>query len=401
MPLKKTILNIHRWLGLTSGLVVFILGITGCIYAFVDELKPVVYRQRMFVEAPEGARRLPMNVIREKAQAAIGQAYKLQLAEVPMAANRSVSFRTLKVNPEGLVYATYMEYFYRIYVDPYTGAVLKIENTKWEFFNTVVNLHINLLLGPKIGATIVNWSVLIFVVMLISGIVLWWPGNKAAAKQRFSFKWKITTKWKRKNYDLHNILGFYSMIILLIIAITGLAFSYQWVSNGIQWIANGGKPTVLPAPVLSDTTRPGVYSLEKILADAAVKAPEGTTFFVGIPKDDKAAVSVFARNDGKPLYKAVRMQYDQRSATMLTRRAFADMGNGERINAMNYDMHVGAVLGIPGKILAFLASLIAASLPVTGFYIWWGRRNKKQAMPKVAKSSQLKRTWQEKPVTLK
>ncbi|QJB37153.1 PepSY domain-containing protein [Chitinophaga oryzae] len=401
MPFKKTILKIHRWLGLASGLVVFILGITGCIYAFIDELKPVVYKQRMYVEAPVGARRLPLDVVREKAQAAVGEKYKLQLAEVPAGANRSVSFRTLKVNPDGLSYATYMEYFYRIYVDPYTGKVLKIENTKWEFFNLVVNLHINLLLGPKIGGTIVNWSVIIFLVMLISGIVLWWPANKAAAKQRFRFKWKESTKWKRKNYDLHNILGFYSMAVLLIISITGLVISYPWVSNSIQWIANGGKPTVLPAPVFSDTTNVNAYSLEKILSDAVIKAPQGTMFFVSIPKDGKAAVSVFARRDGKPLYKATRMQYDQHSATMLSRRTFSDMGNGERINAMNYDIHVGAVLGIPGKILAFLASLIAASLPVTGFYIWWGRRNKKQAAPQVNKNSQPKKVRQQKPVTLK
>jgi uncharacterized iron-regulated membrane protein len=46
---------------------------------------------------------------------------------------------------------------------------------------------------------------------------------------------------------------------------------------------------------------------------------------------------------------------------------------------MNYDIHVGAVLGLPGKIIAFCASLIAASLPITGFYIWWGRRKKKKA----------------------
>lgn len=401
MPFKKTILKIHRWLGLTSGLVVFILGVTGCIYAFIDELKPVVYKQRMFVEVPAGAQRLPMNVIMEKAQAAVGDAYKLQLAEVPTGADRSVSFRTLKVNPDGFSYATYMEYFYRIYVDPYTGKVLKVENTKWEFFNTVVNLHINLLLGPKIGGTIVNWSVIIFVVMLISGIVLWWPSNKAAAKQRFRFKWKESTKWKRKNYDLHNILGFYSLLVLLIIAVTGLVISYPWVSNSIQWIANGGKATVLPAPVYSDTTNVNACSLEKILADAVVKAPQGTMFFVSIPKNNQAAVSVFARRDGKPLYKATRLQYDQHTGAMLTRRTFADMGNGERINAMNYDIHVGAVLGIPGKILAFLASLIAASLPVTGFYIWWGRRNKKQPAPQVNKSSQPKKVRHEKPVTLK
>ena len=106
-----------------SGLVVFILGITGCIYAFIDEIKSLVYRQRTFVEVPEGGRRLPMNVIRGKAQTAIGQGY---------------------LNSDGLLYASCMEYFYRIYVDPY-----KIENFKLEFFNTVVNLHINLLSGGE------------------------------------------------------------------------------------------------------------------------------------------------------------------------------------------------------------------------------------------------------------
>jgi uncharacterized iron-regulated membrane protein len=48
---------------------------------------------------------------------------------------------------------------------------------------------------------------------------------------------------------------------------------------------------------------------------------------------------------------------------------------------MNYDIHVGAILGFPGKVLAFLASLIAASLPVTGFMIWWGRRKKPHPNP--------------------
>ncbi|MBV7530024.1 PepSY domain-containing protein [Chitinophaga sp. sic0106] len=383
MPLKKTILKIHSWLGLLSGLVVFILGITGCIYAFIDELKPVFYHDRMYVEVPADAQRLPMSVIREKAQQAMGEEYKLQLAEIPLGANRSVSFRTLKVNPEGLSYATYMEYFYRIYVNPYNGKILKIENSKWEFFNTIVNLHISLLLGPNIGTTIVNWSVIIFVVLLISGIVLWWPNNKAAAKQRLRFKWKDTTRWKRKNYDLHNILGFYAMLVLLIIAITGLVISYQWVSNGVQWIANGGKTIAAPPPVMSDTTIADAYSLDKILHDAVKQAPTGTTFFIGIPKDTKLPVHVFARNDNKPLYKATRMQYDQHAAAMLTKTTFATMNNGERINAMNYDIHVGAVLGIPGKILAFLASLIAASLPVTGIYIWWGRRNKKQTSSKI------------------
>ena len=39
---------------------------------------------------------------------------------------------------------------------------------------------------------------------------------------------------------------------------------------------------------------------------------------------------------------------------------------------MNYDIHVGNILGFPGKVLAFFASLIAASLPITDFKLWWG-----------------------------
>jgi len=45
---------------------------------------------------------------------------------------------------------------------------------------------------------------------------------------------------------------------------------------------------------------------------------------------------------------------------------------------MNYDIHVGAIAGMPGKIIAFLASLLSASLPVTGFIIWWDREKRKR-----------------------
>jgi uncharacterized iron-regulated membrane protein len=55
-----------------------------------------------------------------------------------------------------------------------------------------------------------------------------------------------------------------------------------------------------------------------------------------------------------------------------------EKNRGEHLVESNYDIHVGAILGLPGKILAFLASLICASLPVTGFMIWWGRRHNKR-----------------------
>ena len=60
---------------------------------------------------------------------------------------------------------------------------------------------------------------------------------------------------------------------------------------------------------------------------------------------------------------------------------YKDATIADKIVRMNYDIHTGQVLGLPGKILAFFASLIAASLPITGFYIWWGRKKKKKRVP--------------------
>jgi uncharacterized iron-regulated membrane protein len=50
-----------------------------------------------------------------------------------------------------------------------------------------------------------------------------------------------------------------------------------------------------------------------------------------------------------------------------------------KMNEMNYDIHVGQILGLPGKIIAFLVSLICASLPITGFIVWLGKRKKSKS----------------------
>src|SRR5690606_11844945 len=91
-----------------------------------------------------------------------------------------VQFRAFNQGKEGLDvfwYGDQVKYFYRVYINPYTGEVLKAENTKWEFFNIVLWLHMSLLLG-ELGHELVAYGVLLFVVLLITGLVLWWPKNK-------------------------------------------------------------------------------------------------------------------------------------------------------------------------------------------------------------------------------
>ena len=77
------------------------------------------------------------------------------------------------------------------------------------------------MLNTEWGTYVCGIPTLIFLFMLISGIILWWPKNKKARKQRLSFDWKKVKSWKRKNYDVHNVLGFYASLFLLLIAFSG------------------------------------------------------------------------------------------------------------------------------------------------------------------------------------
>src|SRR5690606_14052036 len=132
-----------------------------------------------------------------------------------------------------------------VYVNPFSGEVLSVQDEKNGFFNIVKFIHWSFLLNSDWGKYVVGIPVLIFLFMLISGIVLWWPRNKAARKQRFWFQWKNIRNWKRQNYDLLCILGFYASFIALIVAITGLFYSFVFIQAFMYFVFSGGN-TVYP-----------------------------------------------------------------------------------------------------------------------------------------------------------
>lgn len=237
------------------------------------------------------------------------------------------------------------------------------------------------------GTYIVGIPTLIFIFMLITGIILWWPKNKNARKQRFWFNWKNIKSWKRKNYDLHNVLGFYSSFIVLIIAITGLFYSFSFVQSFLYYSFSGGKTeypdfshitTQAPGSLRSDTT------IDIIARQVKALYPETDRFSLGLEEpttgeDGKTpAFDVYVAEKEGVYYINHTAFFDANSGTLLYNRHHSDKNFGEKFVAANYDIHVGAILGIWGKILAFITSLAAASLPVTGFLVWRGRKKKKK-----------------------
>ncbi|WP_165503555.1 PepSY-associated TM helix domain-containing protein [Pedobacter hiemivivus] len=372
MKVKKIIGQIHLWLGLASGLVVFILGITGAIYAFSDEIKELIYKDRLQVSVPDGAVRLPLSQLKLIAEEAIGKDRKISRAELSQSPGRTYMFRAMKLNRKAFGYWNYYQYYDKVYLNPYTGQVVFKEDAKREFFTVVLALHMNLLLGNNVGHFVVRWSVVCFVILLISGIVLWWPKNWKPKQLKKSFKVKWNAKFKRLNYDLHNVLGFYSFLALMVIALTGLMWSFELTTEN-------------KAKVLSDTTQVSEIMPNDLILGQALKASPRTAYFLyNFPSANSGTVNVSAYQSEMRLYDRVQYKFDRYSGKLLQKGdAFGQLSLGAKVIAMNYDLHTGSVLGLGGKLLTFLAGLIAAGLPVTGFLIWWRRGKQLKGVNKI------------------
>jgi uncharacterized iron-regulated membrane protein len=365
---KKIIRKIHLILGLSSGLIVLFLGLTGCILAFEVEIRNATEKFR-FVPVQDKPY-LPPSVL------------------TPLAEKELTSHKGLGIEYPGQGKAAQVSYYdethYEIvFLNPYTGQVLKHKNMTKDFFRIIIDGHFYLWLPHHIGQPIVASATLVFLVMLITGLILWWPRNKSARKQRFTVKW--SAKWRRKNYDLHNVLGFYMTWVAIFIAITGLVFGFQWFAKTVYWVSSGG--SAMPAHVhpVSDTTKTATVNITDLVwQHHRQTARPNESVGVYFPYDKASPVEVGVNHRPGTYYNSDFYHYDQYTgkelpATGTYAGAFKDARLADKIARMNYDIHVGAVLGLPGKLLAFFASLIAASLPVTGFMIWWGRRKKKRA----------------------
>lgn len=378
MTFKKVVSKLHLWLGLSSGLVVFIIAITGCIYAFKTEIEDATQSYR-FIENQNKPFLLPSQIetIAERA--------------LPGKHAHSVTYEKNGRAAEVSFYNKDPEYYSRLYLNPYDGKILKIKNMEDDFFRFILMGHFYLWLPENIGQPVVATATLIFVALLISGIILWWPKNKNGKKQRFSVKWN--SKWRRRNYDLHNVLGFYISSIALLLALTGLVWGFQWFAKSLYWTASGGKEMIQYYQVHSDTLYKANTQLspaDQVWHKMKHEYPDAASIEVHYPEDAAEAIAANANPEEGTYWKSDYRYYDQHTLKEIpVTHLYGKLENAsgaDKLLRMNYDIHVGAIIGLPGKIIVFLASLVVASLPVTGMYIWWGRKKKSDKKNKTPKS---------------
>lgn len=370
---RKTILKIHKILGLTTGLVVFIVSITGCLWVFKDEIESFYDEYKYVIPQEKGF--LPASKIKELAEEVIpGKHIHGVIYGKP---NEAIEVVFYEAEPE--------VFYHSVFLNPYTGDFINRTDNLAGFFGFVLKGHVRLWLPEAIGSRIVSYSVLLFLIIIISGLFLWWPRNLKNWKQRVKFDWNSQTRWKRKNFDLHTVVGFYISTFGLILAFTGCVMAFNWFYF-IAYIATGGDkapqfiiPESLSANVVEKTQAPPydqlIPELYKVYQDAK-------SFELHYPENDSTSVLVEVVNSKGLYYNMDYLFFDQYSLKELeTPSIYGKYKNADfadKVIRMNYDIHVGAIGGIVGKIIAFLSSLICATLPVSGVLLWYGRKYKKQ-----------------------
>ena len=401
---RKFSTDIHLWLGIASGLVLFVVCLTGTILTFEKEIIEWADSERYHVEAAAGAKVIPIDDLVAKTEA--GLKGKVTGIDIPASANAVYRFTVQEKGPkEGKPEAggkakeskgkeskggkggggggkTYL-------VNPYNGDITgTTKSATAEFFSTTMGLHRWLLLQDSGGKIVVGAATIIFVFLVLSGLVLWWPIKLRNWKQGFQIK--FSGNWKRINHDLHNTLGFYSFIVLLIMALTGLCWSFEWYKKGASDVLGDEVfKQRREKPMPSDPLNAGNADkpmLATLISSADASFPYEGNYRLRFPADSAGSYVINKSRSGFfVLTAADKIQFEQYTGAVLKTEKFSDKPFNQQVASSVRSLHLGDIYGTFSKIIYFLACLFATTLPVTGTIIWINKlrkKNKKQAAGK-------------------
>ncbi len=386
---RKLFNDLHLWMGIGAGLVLFVVCLTGTIYTFRTEIEEWLEPDKYFVDIPEGAERMSSESLLARVQAEVADG-KVSSLTIPADPRRSY---TVNVATPGQRRGT------NYLVDPYTGELLGgTDGVATEFFGAVFRLHRWLLMENRsVGGFIVGVATIIFVFLVLTGLVIWFPPRLKSWRQGLKVKWG--GNWKRVNHDLHNALGFYASLLLLVMALTGLFWSFEWYRNG--WYAmwgventrraggpqggggqrhgpGGDGPGKARAKATANKPDVKAMTLEQLLAIADNELPYRGNYRVSVPAPGADAVAIRKYKTGFFAHPAAdELSLDPVSGKVIDKEVFAEKPLNERIGRSVKALHVGDVFGTFSKILYFIACLIGTSLPVTGTLIWFNKWRKK------------------------
>lgn len=393
--MKKIFRKIHLWLSVPFGLIITLVCFSGAMLVFENEANEWFRRDLYYVETVKGSP-LPMDKLLEKVATTLPDSVAVTGVSISSDPGRAYQVSLSKPRRASL------------YVDQYTGEV-KGKSERSGFFMFMFRMHRWLLdsmnpgnEGIFWGKMIVGVSTLLLVFVLISGIVIWWPRTRKALKN--SLKITATKGWRRFWYDLHVAGGMYALIFLLAMALTGLTWSFPWYRTAFykvfgvevqQRVAQGheqksdaqkrdtklaahrekkregnevrkGERSGRPENNHSDmysVTSPFVY-WQEIYDKLRRQNPEYKQISIS---SGTASVS-FNRFGNQRA--SDRYSFNTDNGEFTETSLYQHQDKSGKIRGWIYSVHVGNWGGMFTRILTFIAALLGAALPLTGYYLW-------------------------------
>lgn len=365
--MRKFINDVHLWLGLGSGIILFLVCLSGTMLTFEKEIKSL-FAEELKVEA--GASPMQVEALAEDLEAE-GQVTSVT---IPHTADEAYQFR-VKTSPDDRRGTLF-------FVNPYTGEYRQTQESSLDgFFMSMFRLHRWLLLDSEIGRPIVGVSTIFFFFIALSGVVLWFPKKKKWKNFKPGFKVRTSANWKRINHDLHNTLGFYASIFLVVMTLTGLCWSFEWYREagsavlGTKVFGNrGGGPSFVSE---GDFEAAEEKSIAEIYSITSAELNYDGSTNISFPTEEAGVYNIRKYNAGSWSPVTSDQLVLDPDGRVLNKEIFSEKPMNVQIASLIKPIHTGEIFGVFSKIIYFLACLIATSLPITGTLIWWNKRTKK------------------------
>lgn len=363
----------HLLVALPTALVILVMSVSGVMLGF----------QRQMETASDRANYAPAGTSPASAATVLLAAAKAE--------GRTPTAVTIKADPKLPAEARFGR-GRTLFVDGATGRILG-DGTKGSrgFFRSVTDWHRWLATsedGRDTGKAITGASNLGFLFLVLSGLYLWWPRKWSGKALRNSFLLRRGLKPKARDFNIHNAVGFWALIPLALIVASGVVISYPWASALVfraagetppQREGGGGAPGREGGPRRGGGREggralPNVAGLDAYMANSAAEYPGWRAMTLTPPREPggPVTISVDQGTGGQPQLRT-NLTYESGATTPASRESFGDQSPGRRVRAFLRFAHTGEFGGLPGQILATLASLAGAILVWTGLALAWRR----------------------------
>lgn len=379
---RKVVFWCHLLAGISVGVVVLIMSITGALLAFQSQILSYAERDARTVRRPVGSdERLGAQEILAKATEARPE---LRPSGLTIQAEGSAP-AVVNLGREGA-----------LYINPYTGTVLGESSKGWRsFFRLVEDWH--RWLGTSgdsrpTGKAVTGACNAAFLMLAVTGVFIWWP--KMWNWQQLSpvVLFKRGLKGRARDFNWHNVSGVWCASVLVLLTATGLVMSYQWANSLLYTLTGSERPPVTPAPRVPeaparDTSQlrmqiPG--NLNQLWSLAEQRAAGWHTISLRLPQraGDPAIFAIEERGSLNPKARS-QLTVDPATAEVIRWEPYATLSPGRRLRSWARSTHTGEAGRLPGQIIACVASLGGGLLVCTGLSLavrrlrgWLGRRSR-------------------------